>query len=73
MLQDWVEQLEMIALICNWDKCTKLVNLTTHLCEQAYTFYKSYPKLKWKHYPTLVAELTTRFTPVWIHAVQNKS
>ena len=40
---DWIEQLEMVASISNWDERTRLVNLTTHLRGQAYSFYKSCP------------------------------
>ena len=69
--EDWIELLEMIASICGWDERTKLVNLTTRLRGQAYAFYKSCPEQKRRNYSALVAELTTRFTPVRIRAVQS--
>ena len=69
--EDWIEMLEMIASICGWDERTKLVNLTTRLRGQAYAFYKSCPEEKRRNYSALVAELTVRFTPVRIRAVQS--
>ena len=38
---DWKERFEMVAEACHWDECTKLVNLVTRLCGQAYSFYRS--------------------------------
>ena len=69
--QDWIEQLEMIASISGWDERTKLVNLTTRLRGQAYAFYKSCPEQRRRNYAALVAELTKRFTPVRLRAVQS--
>ena len=68
---DWIEQLEMVASISWWDERTKLVNLTTHLKGQAYAFYKSCTEQQWKDYTALVSELTKRFTPVCLRAVQS--
>ena len=61
---DWIEQLEMVASISNWDERTRLVNLTTRLRGQAYSFYKSCPEHTRKNYSLLVTELKKRFTPV---------
>ena len=33
--QDWKDQFELVAGICNWDFHAKLVNLVTRLCGQA--------------------------------------
>ena len=38
---DWKERFEMVAEAYHWDKHTKLVNLVTRLCGQAYSFYRS--------------------------------
>ena len=61
----------MVASISNWDERTKLVNLTTRLRGQAYAFYKSCSVQQRGNYTTLVAELTKRFTPVRLKAVQS--
>ena len=69
--QDWIEQFEMVASIGGWDERAKLVNLTTRLRGQAYTFYKSCPDQERRKYTTLVAQLKQRFTPVRLRAVQS--
>lgn len=61
------EQFELAADACQWNECTKLVQLTVRLCGSAYTFYRSYPK---SCYSKLVEELKRRFTPVHIPVVQ---
>ena len=38
---DWKERSEMTAEAHHWDERTKLVNLVTRLCGQAYSFYRS--------------------------------
>ena len=38
--KDWIDQLEIVASLSNWDERTKLVNLT-RLRGQACAFYKS--------------------------------
>ena len=67
--KDWIDQLEMVASISNWDERTKLVNLT-RLRGQAYAFYTSCSVQQRGNYTTLVAVLTKRFTPVQLKAVQ---
>ena len=69
--KDWMEQFEMVASVCHWDVKTKLVNLTTWLRGQAYAFYRSCTARQRGEYDTLVAELTRRFTPVRLQAVQS--
>ena len=61
----------MVASVCHWDEKTKLVNLTTRLRGQAYAFYRSCATRQRGEYNTLVAELTQRFTPVRLQAVQS--
>jgi len=39
IFQEWLEQFEMIAEICNWSSSAKLVNLITRLQDQAYAFF----------------------------------
>ena len=69
--QNWIEQLEMIASISHWNERTKLMNLTTHLRGQAYAFCKSCPEQQHKCYSALKGELTKRFTPEQLRAVQS--
>ena len=37
--EEWIEQFELIAEAYGWDSKTKLVNLTTRLQGQVYSFY----------------------------------
>ena len=69
--KDWIEQFEMIASVPGWDKRAKLINLTTRLRGQAYSFYRSCTAQQRGDYGTLVAELTKRFTPVRLQSVQS--
>ena len=61
----------MVAEVYHWDKCTKLVNLVTRLCGQAYSFYRSCNGGQRSCYEKLVEQLTRHFTPVRIGAVQS--
>ena len=69
--EDWKDQLKMIASTSHWDEPTKLVNLTTSLTGQAYAFYNSCPEQQHKSYSALKKELTKRFTPVRLRAMQS--
>ena len=69
--RDWLEQFELVASLGDWDDKTKLVNLVTRLRGQAYAFYRSCTLQQRAKYATLVTELTKRFTPVQIQAVQS--
>ena len=68
---DWIEQFEMVAAVAQWNKQTKLVNLTTRLRGQDYAFYRSCTAQQRGNYDVLVAELTKRFTPVRLQSVQS--
>lgn len=61
----------MVAAICHWDDQAKLVNLVTRLRGQAYAFYRSCTAQQRASYQALVVELTKRFTPVRLQAVQS--
>ena len=67
---EWLEQFELVAGVCRWDKSTKLVNLVTRLKGEAYGFYKSCIPQQRGSYSAMVSALTKRFTPVQIQAVQ---
>lgn len=55
---DWKERFEMVAEAYHWDKRTKLVNLVTRLCGQAYSFYRSCDGSQRSCYEKLVEQLT---------------
>ena len=61
----------MIAEAHHWDERTKLVNLVTRLCGQAYSFYRSCDGRQWSCYVELVEQLIRCFTLVRIGAVQS--
>ena len=61
----------MVATVCGWSEPAKLVNLTTWLKGQAFVFYRSCTSQQRTSYSSLVAELSKRFTPVRIQAVQS--
>ena len=68
---EWIEQFELVASAFNWSEQAKLVNLTTRLKGQAYSFYRACtPDLRAQYTP-LVNALKERFTPVNIQAVQS--
>lgn len=67
----WREQFEMVASVSRWGPQAKLVNLTTRLKGQAYTFYRSCTPLQRASYDLLVDELTKRFTLVRLQSVQS--
>ena len=69
--QEWLEQFEMVADVCQWNDQTKLVNLTMRLCGPAYSFYRTCSSDQRYDYKQLVQELSQRFTPVRIPAVQS--
>lgn len=37
--EGWKEQFEMVAALAGWDEQTNLVQLTTQVKDQAYSFY----------------------------------
>ena len=61
----------MIAETYHWDEHTKLVNLVTRLCGQAYSFYRSCDARQRSRYVELVEQLIRHFTLVRIGAVQS--
>ena len=69
--QDWRAQFELIASVFKWDDPAKLINLVARLRGQAFAFYRSCNPEHRSSYAVLVEELSKRFTPVHIHAVQS--
>ena len=66
---DWKERSEMTAEAYHWNQHSKLVNLVTRLCGQAYSFYRSCDGRQQSCYVELVEQLIRSFTPVRIGAV----
>ena len=70
--QEWLDQFEMVADVCNWSLQTRFVNLITRLRGQAYALFRSYTIEQRPNYSLLVAELQKRFTLVHL-PIQNKA
>ena len=68
---DWLEQFEMVANLAGWNDNAKLVNLATRLKGPAYSFYRSCTPEQRANYTLLVQELSKRFIPVRIEAIQS--
>ena len=68
---EWIEQFELVAGICSWNDQAKLVNLTTRLRGQAYSFYRTFNPQQRSDYQQLKSKLAERFTPVRIQAVHS--
>ena len=69
--EEWIEQFELIAETYGWDSKTRLVNLTTRLQGQAYSFYRTCSPEQRADYAILRSQLMTRFTPVRLQAVHS--
>ena len=63
--------MELVASACKWDPQAKLVNLVTRLRGQAYAFYRSCTPLQLSSYDALMGQLSKRFTPVRIQAIES--
>jgi len=69
--EEWIEQFEMVAEAYGWDAKARLINLTTRLQGQAYSFYRSCSPEQRADYGCLKTELLTHFTPVRLQAVHS--
>lgn len=69
--EEWIEQFELIAEAYGWDSRTKLINLTTRLQGQAYSFYRTCSPEQRADYASLKSQLMSRFTPVRLQAVHS--
>ena len=70
-IQEWIEQLELMAEAFGWDERTKLVHLTTRLAGTALAFFRSCTAEQRRSYTVLKEELLRRFTPVHVRSVQS--
>ena len=69
--EELIEQFELIAEAYGWDSRAKLVNLTTRLQGQAYTFYRTCSPEQRADYASLKSQLAVQFTPVRLQAVHS--
>ena len=69
--EEWLEQFELVASVCNWEGRTKLANLVTRLQGQAYSFYRTCSAQQQTSYDALKDALSRRFKPVRIQSVQS--
>ena len=68
---EWIERLEMVAGVCNWNEQTKFVNVATRLRGPAFRFYSSCTPQQRSSYAQLAKVLRKRFTPVRLQSVQS--
>ena len=68
---EWLERIELVAGMYEWDNQAKLVNIVTRLRGEAYRFYRSCTHQQRATYTALTAKLRNRFTPVMIQSVQS--
>ena len=69
--EEWLEQFELVASVCNWEGRAKLANLVTRLQGQAYSFYRTCSTQQRTSYDSLKNALAKRFKPVRIQSVQS--
>ena len=62
----------MVAELYKWSEAAKLVNLVTRLRGPAYSFFRACLPEQKESYTVLKQELTKRFTPVQIQAIQSE-
>ena len=69
---DWLEHSEAVSRLVRWNDNYKLVYLIRSLRGTAKSFYRSCTATQRSDYGLLIAELTKRFTPVRLPAVQSQ-
>ena len=69
--EEWLEQFELVASVCNWEGRAKLANLVTRLQGQAYSFYRTCSTQQRTSYNSLKNALAKHFKPVRIQSVQS--
>ena len=67
---EWIDQLEVVAKACQWNKSVKLANLICHLRGRALRYYHSCKTKQRNSYRRLSEALIERFTPVHVEAIQ---
>ena len=71
IFRDQHEQLELVAGLCGWSDCVKLVTAATRIKQMAYAFYCSCTATQRASYQQMVELLTDKFAPVQIQSVQS--
>ena len=69
-VEDWLDQLEIIAAAFEWEERTKLAHLTSRLRGAALAFYRMYTPSQKHSYSLLREALSQRFTAVHVRSVQ---
>lgn len=70
--EEWLEQFELVASVCNWEGQAKLENnLVTCLQGQAYSFYSTWSVQQQTSYDALKEVLSKQFKPVCMQPVQS--
>ena len=69
---DWLEYFENVANLAGWDDNWRLTHLTASLKDVAASFYRSCGGEVRNDYPSLLAAMKRRFTPVYLTAVQTQ-
>ena len=62
--EEWLEQFELVASVCNWEGRAKLANLVTRLQGHAYSYYRTCSTHQRTSYDALKNALSKRFKPV---------
>ena len=68
---EWLERLEMVALMYQWTEQAKLVNLVTCLRGPAYQFYRSCTAEQRSNYAALVKVMSKRFMLVFLQPMES--
>ena len=68
-VEDWLDQLEIIAMAFGWEEGAKLAHLVSRLKGAALTYYRSCPVETQHSYTLLKDALLKRFTPVHVQSM----
>ena len=67
---DWIERFEMVAELAQWSDTVKVKQLVLRLRNSAQAFYRTCSEEQKTSYQALVTEMSRRFTPVRIQALE---
>ena len=67
---DWIERFEMVAELAQWSDTVKVKQLVLRLRNSAQAFYHTCSEEQKTSYQALVTEMSRRFTPVRIQALE---
>ena len=69
-VEDWLDQLDIMAGVFSWREDAKLMHLVSRLKGAALAYYRTCPPETKRSYALLKEALLKRFTPVHVQAVQ---